>query len=118
MGYITRGKGITIHQADCPYLARTESIRHIAAEWDGHHSGRHPVRVQVVSLDKPGLLADITAALKIAEANVIKANIETTVDQKGICWFTIEVTDTDHLTQVFNAIKRVKDIISVSRVTT
>jgi guanosine-3',5'-bis(diphosphate) 3'-pyrophosphohydrolase len=118
MGYITRGKGITIHRADCPYLARTESIRHITAEWDGNQSGRHPVRVQVVSLDKPGLLADITAALKTADANVIKANIETTVDEKGICWFTIEVTDTNHLIQVFNSIKRVKDIISVSRVTT
>lgn len=117
-GYITRGKGITIHRTDCPYLARTESIRHIAAEWDGQHAGRHPVRIQVVSLDKPGLLADITAALKTAEANVTKANIETTVDQKGICWFTIEVADTRHLAQVFNQIKRVKDIISVSRVTT
>jgi len=118
MGYITKGKGITIHRADCPYLARTESIRHIVAEWDGLQAGRHPVRIQVVSIDKPGLLADITAALKTAEANVIKANIETTVDQKGVCWFTIEVSDTTHLNQVFNAIKRVKDIISVSRVTT
>jgi len=117
MGYITKGKGITIHRADCPYLSRTESLRHIAAEWDGHQSGRHPVRIQVVSLDKTGLLADITAALKTADANVIKANIETTVDQKGVCWFTIEVTDTNHLNQVFNALKRVNDIISVSRVT-
>jgi len=117
MGYITKGKGITIHRADCPYLSRTESLRHIAAEWDGHQSGRHQVRIQVVSLDKTGLLADITAALKTADANVIKANIETTVDQKGVCWFTIEVTDTNHLNQVFNALKRVNDIISVSRVT-
>ena len=40
MGYITRGKGVTIHRADCPYLASTESFRHIPAEWDGGSGGK------------------------------------------------------------------------------
>ena len=101
-----------------PDVQSTPDSRRLAIDKVGIKGIRHPVRIQVVSIDKPGLLADITAALKTAEANVIKANIETTVDQKGVCWFTIEVSDTTHLNQVFNAIKRVKDIISVSRVTT
>jgi len=115
MGYITKGRGVTIHRAECPHLAKGESMRQIAADWDGIPPGRHRVRFQVVSLDKPGLLADISSALKMADANVIKASIETTVDQKGISWFTIEVTDTQHLNRVFNALKRVKNIISVQR---
>jgi GTP pyrophosphokinase len=86
------------------------------AAWDGVAGGRHSVRIQVVSVDKPGLLADISNALKQAEANVLKASIETTVDQKGLSWFTIEVTDTAHLAKVVSAIKRVKNVISVNRV--
>ena len=50
-------------------------------------------------------MADISNALKQAEANVLKASIETTVDQKGLSWFTIEVTDTVHLAKVVSAIK-------------
>jgi GTP pyrophosphokinase len=115
VGYITRGKGVTIHRAACPHLATTEEIRQIAAQWDGTPAGRHKVRIQIVSADKPGLLAAITTALKTADANVIKANIETTLDQKGISWFTIDVMDTKHLDQVCNALKRVKNIISVNR---
>ncbi len=116
MGYITKGRGVTIHRSECPHLAKGEAERQISAEWDGIPLGRHRVRIQVVSLDKPGLLADISSALKIAEANVLKATVETTVDQKGISWFTLEVANTDHLNQVFNALKRVKSIISVNRV--
>ena len=116
MGYITRGKGVTIHRTECPVLARTESERHMPAAWDGLAAGRHPVRIQVISVDKPGLLADISNALKQAEANVLKASIETTVDQKGLSWFTIEVTDTVHLAKVVSAIKRIKNVLGVNRV--
>jgi len=118
MGYITRGKGVTIHRADCPYLASTESFRHIPAEWDGAGGpGKlYPVKIQVVTVDKPGLLADITSALKIADVNVTRASVETT-DNKGIAQFTIQVADQQHLEKVFGALKRLKEVISVRRMT-
>jgi len=119
MGYITRGKGVTIHRADCPYLASTESFRHIPAEWDGSGGPEklYPVKIQVVTVDKPGLLADITSALKIAEVNVTKASVETTAENKGVAQFTIQVADQQHLDKVFGALKRLKEVISVRRVT-
>jgi guanosine-3',5'-bis(diphosphate) 3'-pyrophosphohydrolase len=119
MGYITRGKGVTIHRADCPYLASTETFRHIPAEWDGSGGPEklYPVKIQVVTVDKPGLLADITSALKIAEVNVTKASVETTADNKGVAQFTIQVADQQHLDKVFGALKRLKEVISVRRVT-
>ena len=118
MGYITRGKGVTIHRADCPYLASTESFRHIPAEWDGGGGGKlYPVKIQVVTVDKPGLLADITSALKTNDVNVIRASVETTQDQKGIAQFTIQVADQQHLDKVFGALKRLKEVISVRRMT-
>jgi guanosine-3',5'-bis(diphosphate) 3'-pyrophosphohydrolase len=118
MGYITRGKGVTIHRADCPYLASTESFRHIPAEWDGA-GGSHklyPVKIQVVTVDKPGLLADITSALKTADVNVTRASVET-ADNRGVAQFTIQVADQQHLEKVFGALKRLKEVISVRRLT-
>jgi GTP pyrophosphokinase len=117
LGYITRGKGVTIHRAECPYLARTESFRQIPAEWDGHQQKLYPANIQVLTLDKPGLLADITSALKMAEVNVTRASVETTADQRGIANFTIQVADQQHLERVFAALKRLKEVISVRRVT-
>jgi guanosine-3',5'-bis(diphosphate) 3'-pyrophosphohydrolase len=117
MGYITRGRGVTIHRADCSYLASTEAIRQIPAEWDGAAGKLYPVKIQVVTVDKPGMLADITSAMKIAEVNVTRAQVETTQDRRGIAQFTIEVSDQQHLEKVFAAIKRLKEVISVRRVT-
>ncbi len=116
-GYITRGKGVTIHRADCPYLARTESFRQIPAEWDGHQQKLYPANIQVVTVDKPGMLADITGALKAADVNVTKASVETTADRRGIANFTVQVADQHHLDRVLASIKRLKEVISVRRVT-
>jgi GTP pyrophosphokinase len=118
MGYITRGKGVTIHRSDCPYLASTETFRHIPAEWDGAGGANklYPVKIQVVTVDKPGLLADITSALKGADVNVTKASVETR-DNKGMAQFTIQVADQQHLEKVFGSLKRLKEVISVRRMT-
>jgi len=118
VGYITRGKGITIHRSDCAYLARTESFRQIPAEWDGHSRDMYPANIQVVTVDKPGLLADISSALKSADVNVTKASVVTTAENRGIANFTIQVTDQHHLDRVFAALKRLKEVISVRRITT
>jgi GTP pyrophosphokinase len=114
-GYITRGRGVTIHRADCSYLASTEDFRQIPAEWDGGPGKTYPVKIEVVTVDKPGLLADITSALKMTDVNVTRASVETTPDRKGIAQFTIQVTDQPHLEKVFTALKRLKEVISVRR---
>jgi GTP pyrophosphokinase len=68
-------------------------------------------------VDKPGLLADITSAMKAANVNVTKASVETTAENKGIAQFTIQVADQVHLEKVFGALKRLKEVISVRRMT-
>jgi GTP diphosphokinase / guanosine-3',5'-bis(diphosphate) 3'-diphosphatase len=118
VGYITRGKGVTIHRSDCAYLARTESFRQIPAEWDGHPQDLYPANIQVVTVDKPGLLADITNALKSADVNVTKASVTTTDANRGIANFTVQVSDQQHLDRVFGALKKLKEVISVRRVKT
>jgi len=115
IGYITRGKGVTVHRADCAYLANTESFRHIPAQWDGAPQKLYPVNIKLVTVDKPGLLADITSAMKTAEVNVIRASVETTAENRGVANFTIQVSDQQHLEKVFAALKRLKEVISVKR---
>ena len=75
------------------------------------------MKIQVVTVDKPGLLADITSALKTADVNVTKASVETTAENKGMAQFTIQVADQQHLEKVFGALKRLKEVISVRRMT-
>jgi guanosine-3',5'-bis(diphosphate) 3'-pyrophosphohydrolase len=75
------------------------------------------VNIRVVTVDKPGLLADITSALKMAEVNVTRASVETTAENKGVANFTIQVADQQHLEKVFGALKRLKEVISVRRMT-
>jgi GTP diphosphokinase / guanosine-3',5'-bis(diphosphate) 3'-diphosphatase len=117
IGYITRGQGVTIHRADCSHVARSEDFRLIPAEWDGGGQQKlYPVRIQVVTVDKPGLLADISSALKTADVNVTKASV-TTADNRGLAQFTIQVADQPHLEKVFGALKRLKEVISVRRLT-
>ncbi len=117
IGYITRGQGVTIHRADCSHVARSEEFRLIPAEWDGGGQQKlYPVRIQVVTVDKPGLLADITSALKTADVNVTRASV-TTADNRGLAQFTIQVADQPHLEKVFGALKRLKEVISVRRMT-
>jgi guanosine-3',5'-bis(diphosphate) 3'-pyrophosphohydrolase len=118
VGYITRGKGVTIHRSDCAYLARTESFRQIPAEWDGHPQALYSANIQVVTVDKPGLLADITTALKSADVNVTKASVTTTDENRGVANFTVQVSDQQHLDRVFSALKKLKEVISVKRVKT
>jgi guanosine-3',5'-bis(diphosphate) 3'-pyrophosphohydrolase len=118
VGYITRGKGVTIHRSDCAYLARTEGFRQFPAEWDGHPTDLYAANIQVVTVDKPGLLADITNALKSADVNVTKASVTTTDENRGIANFTVQVSDQQHLDRVFAALKKLKEVISVRRVKT
>jgi guanosine-3',5'-bis(diphosphate) 3'-pyrophosphohydrolase len=118
VGYITRGKGVTIHRSDCAYLARTEGFRQFPAEWDGHPADLYAANIQVVTVDKPGLLADITNALKSADVNVTKASVTTTDENRGIANFTVQVSDQQHLDRVFAALKKLKEVISVRRVKT
>jgi GTP pyrophosphokinase len=117
VGYITRGQGVTIHRADCSYLAQTETLRHIPAQWDGAPKKLYPVNIRLVTVDKPGLLADITSALKTSEVNVTRASVETTAEKRGVANFTIQVADQQHLERVFGALKRLKEVISVKRMT-
>jgi GTP pyrophosphokinase len=119
VGFITRGRGLTVHARDCLTVAKNvlDKERLVAVEWDGAEPAKRPVRIAVyIGRDRPGLLAEITAAISSRQANILKAEITVTDDRKGLNHFVVEVQDLHQLQDIMQAIREVKDIVNVERV--
>ncbi len=119
VGFITRGRGITVHTRDCPNLTAGawDSERTVEVQWDVAEKMPLPVKIAVyIGRDRPGLLAEISTAISSRQANIIKAEVTVTEDRKGINHFTVEVADLDQLQGVMGAIAAIRDVIGVERV--
>ncbi|ULA64892.1 MAG: GTP pyrophosphokinase [Nitrospira sp.] len=118
LGYITRGRGLTIHSVDCPNLEALDYDRErlVEVEWDTEAPGLHPVKVSVITVDKTGVLANVSSAIAECQANISRAEISTREDRKAALDFVVEVNDTKHINQVLKAIERVDGVISARRV--
>ena len=114
-GYITRGRGVTVHTADCPNALGSDPERLIQVSWNMQEKAVHAVRVRVTCNDKKGLLADISQALASTDINIIRAQTITTEDRKAICNFELEVRDLKHLQGAFRALTKLKDVLRVER---
>jgi len=114
-GFITRGQGVTIHTADCPFVAESDPERRIDVTWAKGKSAALPVRLRVLCHDEKGILANMTQAITNAEANIVSAQIKSTVDKRGENIFEVNVTDLNHLNRVTNALMKVKGVIKVER---
>jgi GTP pyrophosphokinase len=119
VGFITRGRGLTVHARDCLTVVKNvlDKERLLAVEWDGGEAAKRPVKIAVyIGKDRPGLLAEITAAISSRQGNITKAEITVTDDRKGINHFVIEVEDLHQLQGIMQAIRDVRDVMNVERV--
>lgn len=117
IGFITRGRGITVHARFCPQAALEDPERMIEVQWDLSEKNRafYPVKVEIWSTDKKGMLAEVSSAIASAEANILRADVVTTTDKKAFYQFIIEVTDTRHLQAVLANLKKIKGVIRAVR---
>jgi len=115
IGFITRGKGVTIHTADCQLALESDPERRIDVAWNKGKSSVLPVKIRVLCHDVKGILANISMAITNSEANIASAHIQSTVDQRGENIFEVNVVDLSHLQRVMNAIMKVKGVIKVER---
>jgi GTP pyrophosphokinase len=119
VGFITRGRGLTVHARECLTVAKNvlEKERLVTVEWEEGEPTKRPVRIAVyIGRDRPGLLAEITSAISSRQGNIIKAEITVTEDRKGLNHFVVEVDDLRQLQDIMQAIREVKDIANVERV--
>lgn len=116
LGYITRGRGITIHKNDCPQLLDVDPLRRIDVEWDKSYKGFRPARILVTCADRPGMLTNITSSISSSDINISKAEIHSTDVENAVGTFDLVVSDLEQLEGVIKSIKKVKGVISVERV--
>ena len=116
IGYITRGRGISVHRIDCPNVLNLSEHpeRRIEIEWQAEAGDRFFVRLVIEGDDRRGLLSDIASAITETATNIRAADINT-VEGGMNGSFAVEVQDLNHLKKVMKAIKRVKGVISVER---
>jgi guanosine-3',5'-bis(diphosphate) 3'-pyrophosphohydrolase len=116
-GFITRGRGVTIHQANCPRAIDTDNERGITVSWNKALTMpvRRNVRIRVLSNDEPGLLALMSQSITGVGVNISSANIRTTKEKKAIAIFEVEVGNMDQLAKVISALESKKGVISVER---
>lgn len=115
VGYITRGRGVTIHRSNCPRIAGIDPERRISVEWTGEAAGQRPVRISIICSDRPGLLAAISKSLASSDVNITRADVRATGDLKARCTFEFSVNSLEHLQTVIKNIEKVKGVISVER---
>ena len=115
VGYITQGRGVTIHSARCKTLAAADPDRRVDVEWDLDNSLTYPVRIQVMVSDRPGGLAEVSGAIAEAKANITQASAEVTPDKKGLLEFTIQVSSKSHLDEIIRSVKKLKWVDRVIR---
>lgn len=115
IGFITRGRGVTIHTLDCQNLIEEDPNRKVEVEWDSTREYIYPVRIRIYSEDKKGLLAEISSSIASNEANITNARVETTDDRKAIGTFELQIRDLNHLKKVIKGLEKIKGIHRVER---
>lgn len=116
VGFISRGKGITIHHPDCPNIINAEPYRVIQASWDPAKNVLRPIKIRVECVDEPGLLTNISSSISKENVNISEAKVSTLPEKTAVCNFTILVSDVNMLNKVMRSVEKVKGVYSVQRV--
>ncbi len=115
VGYITRGRGITVHRADCPNVKTLDPERLIEVQWETSNGAIYPARLWVITADRKGMLATISGAISACEANILEAEVRTTPDKKALFNFLVEVSDRGHLDHIMQSVRQIEGVIRVER---
>ncbi|MFQ5802043.1 MAG: RelA/SpoT family protein [Candidatus Methylomirabilales bacterium] len=119
IGFVTRGRGVTIHSADCPNIIafRFDRERQIGVQWDDRVKMPHQVKILVtIGEDRPGLLAEISTAISATNTNIAQAEVKVSEDKRGLNTFVLEVVDLKQLQVAMQAIRRVRGVMGVERI--
>lgn len=120
VGFITRGRGITVHRTDCRKAFEFDQMRKVDVEWNTQSTEsaqERIVRLRVVSQDMPGLLKSMSEAFSTQGMNIYNAQVRTTRDMKAVATFEVGVKNTAQLNQVIFDLQKIRGIIGVSRIT-
>jgi GTP pyrophosphokinase len=115
VGFITRGRGVTVHTVGCPTILESDPHRKIDVSWEVNGQPPRPVKIEVTCVDQPGLLAAISSAITSAEANIARAQVRTYSSQRAINTFEVMIKNSEHLKQVLQNISKIKGVYKAVR---
>jgi len=116
VGFITRGKGVTVHLRSCPTVLNEREVpRLIEVEWEAAPAQTYPIAIRVEAYDRTGLLNDITQVVAENKVNIVAAAVHTNPDHSAIVTATLQVASVSQLARVMSRIEALKDVISVQR---
>ena len=121
IGYITTGRGISVHSVDCPSVEKLllNPEWKVQVKWteDGKKN-IYPVRLLISTEDRTGILADVTSAVSHIDTNIVNVNAQTVDDRYGVIDMTVEISDIHHLEEIMDCLKAIEGVREVERATT
>jgi GTP diphosphokinase / guanosine-3',5'-bis(diphosphate) 3'-diphosphatase len=117
-GYITRGRGVTVHHIDCPGIGQLSdaSERLVEVEWDTGQKTIYSTKIHIVAEDRPGLLASISSVFAECDINIIQANVQQGAHKRAYFDLSIEIEDLAQLNRTLEKVRKVDGIIHLERV--
>jgi GTP pyrophosphokinase len=116
VGYVTRGKGVTVHRASCPSVLSERDIeRLIEVDWEMAGQQTYPITVLIEALDRPGLLNEVTNVVAEYKVNIVAASVGVRSDGMAQMTVTLKVNSLQQLSKVLSRIERLRDVTSVTR---
>lgn len=116
IGFVTRGRGVTVHRASCSRVFEMDVLRRIDVDWKDESSSdkSHPCYIRVSSYDKKGVLAEITNVISVAGANITEANIRSQ-DLTAVHDFCISIANMQQLQEIIKKIEMIEAVIKIER---
>jgi len=118
VGYISRGRGVTVHTHDCPNLKNLEAERLLHVSWEGEENTPFPVRVRIRTRNEKGVLGKISLLLAEEGVNIDSGVIRSSKDKTSELLFTLEVRDASHLYRTMERIRSYDAVLEVERIST
>ena len=116
IGFITRGRGVTIHRRECMKAFDTDPERRVDVNWDSKAKINRPVQLVVTTTNKPGILATVSQTFSAQSINISEANCRAGDDGRARNIFTFNCTDLSQLKNVMKALQKVSGVVEVSRI--
>lgn len=117
-GYITRGRGVTVHHRGCINLQAIDSKRIVEVSWDEDQPLSRTVKLGLEAKNRIGLLATISGVFSSNDSDILEANLNAMNDDRAQGTFTVAVKNLEHLTRIMNALKSIKGVEKVERLGT
>lgn len=117
LGFVTLGRGVTVHRADCRHCLDYDPMQRVPVSWDNARAQLRPVQLRLLSEDAQGLLASISQTFRKAGVNISAVNCQTSDESSAVNDFTVMIRDLEQLTSVIRQLRQIRGVTDVIRLT-